>query len=340
MKQAMMSWQTLHQLKGQSVQSYTQEFYKRALTLGISLDSPKTLLKYIGGLHSYLRHTILMFNPTSLDDVSVQATHLEARGKNVTQDVGKSSKPIERKNKGKKEPKWKEKKTNTVKKDKTSCTHCKKEGHDEARCWSLHPELKPRMFESKERKNDVAIQKDLGSDSSDKTTVTTIGIKGKDSKASTSTSSHFVDNDNDERKRNELFHIRVISKHTKIDTLFDSGSHINMISEAIVKNSGLESKPHKRAYPLGCVCDETKLQVTKQCKLRFPIRSKFVDEVELDIVPLDICGIVLGSPYLYDRNYIFYRTKNKYQLIKDVTEYIVRAHKLNVSKAFCFFPPH
>ena len=32
-----------------------------------------------------------MFNPTRLDDVSVKTTHLEARGKNVTQDVGKSS---------------------------------------------------------------------------------------------------------------------------------------------------------------------------------------------------------------------------------------------------------
>jgi len=29
---------------------------------------------------------------------------------------------------------------------------------------------------------------------------------------------------------------------------------------------------------------------------------------------LDICGIVLGSPYLYDRKAIFYRAKNKYQL--------------------------
>lgn len=91
-----------------------------------------------------------MFNPTSLDDVSVQATHLEARGKNETQDIGKSSKPIKSKNKGKKKLKWKEKKTNTVKKDKPSCTHCKKEGHDEAHYWSLHLELKPKKFRSKE----------------------------------------------------------------------------------------------------------------------------------------------------------------------------------------------
>ena len=114
MKQAMMSWKTLRQLKGKSVQSYTQGFRKRALTLGISLDSPETLLKYIGGLHSYLKHTILMFNRTSLDDVSVQATHLEARGNNVNLEIGGSSKPSASKNKEKKKLKWKETKTNAI----------------------------------------------------------------------------------------------------------------------------------------------------------------------------------------------------------------------------------
>jgi hypothetical protein len=52
------------------------------LVLVVDLSSQETLLKYIGALHSYLRHTILMFNPTNLDELCVQATHLEARGKN------------------------------------------------------------------------------------------------------------------------------------------------------------------------------------------------------------------------------------------------------------------
>ena len=115
-----MSWKTLRQLKGKSVQSYTQEFRKRALILGISLDPPKTLLEYIGGLHSYLRHTILMFNPTSIYEVSVQATHLEARGKIVNPEIGGSSKPTASKNKENKKQKWKERKANVVQKDKPS----------------------------------------------------------------------------------------------------------------------------------------------------------------------------------------------------------------------------
>ena len=78
--------------------------------------------------------------------------------------------------------------------------------------------------------------------------------------------------------------------------MFDSGSQVNLISETIVNKLGLQTKPHEKPYPLGWVCDKTKLQVTRQCKLRFAIGSTFVDEVELDIVPLDICGIFLAIP--------------------------------------------
>ena len=126
----------------------------------------------------------------------------------------------------------------------------------------------------------------------------------------------------------ELFHIRVVSKHQKIDNLFDSGSQVNLISEAILKKLGLLTTPHKKAYPLGLLNDKAQLQVSRQCKLKFSFGSTFVDEVELDIIPLDICGIVLGIPYLYDKKSIFYRAENKYLLVKDGIEYFVRAHKL------------
>jgi hypothetical protein len=37
--------------------------------------------------------------------------------------------------------------------------------------------------------------------------------------------------------------------------------------------------------------------VTKRCKLIFSITTNFIDEVDLDVIPLDMCGIVLESPY-------------------------------------------
>jgi hypothetical protein len=79
---AMMEWKILRQGKGQTVQSFTEEFRKKSLSLNIPLDSYETLMKYIGALHSYIHHTLLFFNPTNLDEVCVQDTHLESRGKN------------------------------------------------------------------------------------------------------------------------------------------------------------------------------------------------------------------------------------------------------------------
>lgn len=58
-----------------------------------------------------------MFNPTSIDEVSVQATNLEVRGKNVNLEIGGSPKPSASKNKEKRKQKWKERKENVVQKD-------------------------------------------------------------------------------------------------------------------------------------------------------------------------------------------------------------------------------
>ena len=207
MQQAMMSWETLRQLKGKSVQGYTQQFRKRALTLGISLDSPETLLKYIGGLHNYMRHTILMFNPTSIDEVYVQATHQEARGKNGNPKVGGSSQHTASKNKEKRKQKWKARKANTAQKRRSSITHCKKDGHDDEHCWILHLELRPKKFEGKKKKTAAAIQKYLGLDLRDETTIATIGIIGKNSEASISNSAQSIIDEENERKRHEIFHI-------------------------------------------------------------------------------------------------------------------------------------
>jgi hypothetical protein len=58
----------------------------------------------------------------------------------------------------------------------------------------------------------------------------------------------------DQKKRSDLFHARFIVKHTKVNTLFDSGSQVNLISEAIVKKPGLNNTPHKRhIHYVGCV---------------------------------------------------------------------------------------
>jgi hypothetical protein len=73
-----------------------------------------------------------------------------------------------------------------------------------------------------------------------------MGIKDKYSIASFSLHT-FSSKDNvilDGKKRNIIFHLQVISKHTNIDTLVDSGSQVNLILEQVIQSLGLETRPH------------------------------------------------------------------------------------------------
>ena len=85
------------------------------------------------------------------------------------------------------------------------------------------------------------IVKDLGSDFEDETKISIVGVKGKsivgnDSNIGSSCASTSKDHNGSKyRKINALFHIRVIIKKTKIDTLIDSGSQANLISKEVVK---------------------------------------------------------------------------------------------------------
>jgi len=112
-----------------------------------------------------------MFNPSNLDEVCVQATHLEARGSNKTHEGNK--KPFSHGDKGKKKFKGNGKKNDVVKKEgeKFTCKHCSKDCHDEDHCWKLHPERRPKKIGNKWKSKTVTtIQHNLGYDSVDEMT--------------------------------------------------------------------------------------------------------------------------------------------------------------------------
>jgi hypothetical protein len=97
-----------------------------------------------------------------------------------------------------------------------------------------------------------------------------------------------------------------------VDALFDFYSQANLIAKDLVNKLGLEVHDHPHPYPLGWVNKDAELRVTKQCKIKFAISANYIDEVEVDVVPLDVCGVVFGSPYMYMRDAIFMRRENQY----------------------------
>jgi hypothetical protein len=159
----------------------------------------------------------------------------------------------------------------------------------------------------------------LRSDLGDESKITTIGLTCK------------IEDAIDSRRK--LFHIMFIMKHTKIDTLIDSGYQYNLISEEVVNKLGLNTKMHHKPHSLNWISKDHKFLITKKGIIKFVITSKYVDEVMCDVVPLKTCGMVLGSPYLYDRKEIFYKEHNQYHLFKKGTEYVVYAHHIKENQS-------
>ncbi|KAI5336149.1 hypothetical protein L3X38_015415 [Prunus dulcis] len=56
------------------------------------------------------------------------------------------------------------------------------------------------------------------------------------------------------------------------------------------------------------------LQITKRCTFKFAIRNRYIDEVTCEVVPLELCQVILSSPYLCDRDVIHYQRLRKYDL--------------------------
>ena len=105
-----------------------------------------------------------MFNPSNIDEVSIQAMHLEAsKGKYGMEDAFVDP--------------WSNK-TTRVKKERPTCSHRGK-GHKENQCWTLHLEMLPKKFKKKRKKSTIVIvQHDLIFDSRDESLITAMGFKG------------------------------------------------------------------------------------------------------------------------------------------------------------------
>ncbi|KAI5323730.1 hypothetical protein L3X38_032802 [Prunus dulcis] len=80
-------------------------------------------------------------------------------------------------------------------------------------------------------------------------------------------------------------------------------------------------------YTRGWIQKDVDLHITKQCTFKFSITNRYIDEVTCDVVPLEVCQVILGSPYLWDRDAIHYRRLRKYRLVKDAKEFHINAYK-------------
>jgi hypothetical protein len=64
-----------------------------------------------------------------------------------------------------------------------------------------------------------------------------------------------------------------------------------------------------------------------KCKINFTVNVDCVDEVECEATLLDACEVMFFSPYIWDRDFPFYRKEKKYYIVKIGKAYLIKAHK-------------
>ena len=125
--------------------------------------------------------------------------------------------------------------------------------------------------------------------------------------------------------RERLFTVKMQVKTTLVDAVIDSGNQKNLISRAVVKSLGLTTSKHPSPYPLGWIQKEGSLEIVEQCTFKFAFDEQYIDEVTCDVVPLDVCHVMLGSPYLWDRDATLYRREQKYSFVKNGRTFVIKS---------------
>ncbi|KAF6152588.1 hypothetical protein GIB67_013035 [Kingdonia uniflora] len=94
---------------------------------------------------------------------------------------------------------------------------------------------------------------------------------------------------------------------------------------------GLTTTGHPKLYGLWWIQKVPDLMITKQCTFKFAITERFIDDVMCEVALLDVCQVILGSPYLWIKDVIHYRRVHKYRLVKEGKEFHISACREHVT---------
>lgn len=132
-------------------------------------------------------------------------------------------------------------------------------------------------------------------------------------------------------QRRTLFRTVCKSKGKCCKLVIDSGSTDNLVSIEMVDKLKLERTVHPTPYKVSWLQKGHQIFVTEQCKVDFQIGT-YQDVILCDIMPMDVCHILLGRPWQFDRNAIHDGRRNTYTLEKDGNKHTLLPLKVEADK--------
>jgi hypothetical protein len=117
-------------------------------------------------------------------------------------------------------------------------------------------------------------------------------------------------------QRTRIFRTACKTKDRVCKVVVDSSSMDNLVSIDMVEKMELETIDHPSPYRVSWLQKGHQVTITKQCLVEFKIGG-YNDKILCDVIPMDVCHLLLGIPWQYDRNVIHDGRMNTYTLEKN-----------------------
>jgi hypothetical protein len=115
-------------------------------------------------------------------------------------------------------------------------------------------------------------------------------------------------------QRHNLFQIFFIVKDYPVRTIIDGGSCNNLVSVDFMAKNGLTTRLHTHPYYIQWLNSCGKAKVTHTARVHISIGT-YHDYADCDVVHMQACSLLLGHPWEFDTDAIYYGRSNKYTLM-------------------------
>ena len=98
--------------------------------------------------------------------------------------------------------------------------------------------------------------------------------------------------------------------------MIDNGSIDNLVSIEMVDKQGLKRIKHPTPYKVSWIQKGHQVLVNELCQVKFHIGT-YNDRVLCDVMPMDVCHVLLGRPWQFDRKVVYDGRDNTFTFEKD-----------------------
>eukprot|EP00253_Pinus_taeda_P031137 PITA_31137 len=295
-----------------TVREYNEEFYRVNLRAGYTEDTSEKTARYVNGLRLEILYEISVLSPKNIEEAYQSAMKAEekitrrqnaqrgrgtGRGKGQSYGRGRTASSNE-------EGSSSRASGSAEKGDSARGGRCHKWGHKLFECPEADQAGQRGAYVTQPEEVEAPPQEAENAPETGETLVLN-KVLLKPAKEATK-----------QTQRKALF-IRVCKSHGKFCKLIiDSGSTDNLVSTEMLEKLELKRLKHPTPYKVSRLQKGHHSLVDEQCEVEFQI-GIYKDKVICDIIPMDVCHILLGRPSQYDGKVVHDGLTNCYKFVKD-----------------------